>query len=90
MDKLLAYLNSLSPEAREGFAKRCETTVGYLRKACSVKQQLSEGMCLRIAVESGFVVKPEELRGDVDWQYLGQALINNAQAATQSIATQGA
>lgn len=90
MDKLRAYLNSLSPEDREAFAKRCGATVGYLRKAMSVGQQLGEGLCLRIGIESMGHVKPEDLRPDVDWQYMRTALANPAQAAIETVAPQGA
>ena len=90
MDKLLAYLNGLQPTEREDFARRCDTTVGYLRKACSVKQRLSDGMCLRISVESLGAVSPESLRPDVDWAYMRAALAQHpiahqpvAQAAGQ-------
>ena len=86
MDKLLIYLNSLSPEAREAFASRCGTTVGYLRKACSIKQTLSEGMCLRIGAESAGAVAPEDLRPDVDWKFLRVALANTVQPATENVA----
>lgn len=89
MDKLIAYLNRLSKEDQAAFALRCGTTVGYLRKACSIKQQLSEGMCIRIGAESGGEVQPEDLRPGVDWQYMRQALANTAQAATENVATQG-
>lgn len=89
MDKLLAYLNSLSDAEKADFVQRCGTTVGYIRKACSVKQQFSEGMCLRIGAESGGRVQPEDLRPGVDWQYLRAALANTAQPATESVA-QGA
>lgn len=86
MEKLLAYLNRLTPEDREAFAKRCETTAGYLRKACSVNQRLGEGLCLRIGAESGGEIKPEDLRPDVDWQYLRAALANLSQTATGTVA----
>lgn len=89
MDKLLGYINSLAAEDREAFARRCGTSVGYLRKAGSVKQQLSEGLCLRIYAESGGKVSLEDLRPGVDWQYLRAALANTNQPATETIA-QGA
>lgn len=92
MEKLLAYINSLPLGQREPFAARCETTVGYLRKACSIRQKLSEGMCLRIAAESHGVVSLQDLRPDVDWDRLrtalympelAPALTHQPQAATQ-------
>jgi DNA-binding transcriptional regulator YdaS (Cro superfamily) len=74
MEKLLAYLNGLSPDEQKAFAARCLTTVGYLRKAASVKQRLGDVLCLRIAVESGGFIKPEELAPNVDWDYLRNAI----------------
>ena len=87
MEKLLAYLNALQPADREGFAARCETTVGYLRKAVSTNQRLGDGLCLRIAAESAGAVRPEDLRPDVDWQYMRVALAGIAQAATETVAS---
>jgi DNA-binding transcriptional regulator YdaS (Cro superfamily) len=79
MDKLLAYLNSLDVEARAAFAERCQTSVGYLRKAGSIGQRLSEGLCLRLSAESGGALAPEDLRPDVDWPYMRRALADNSQ-----------
>ncbi|WP_167760118.1 hypothetical protein [Paraburkholderia pallida] len=47
MDKLLAYLNSLSPDAQRDFARRCGTTIGYLRKAISAGQKLGLELCIK-------------------------------------------
>lgn len=70
MEQLRAYLNSLPPPERDGFAARCGTTVGYLRKALSARQRLGEGLCIAIERESGGSVLLESLRPDVDWGYL--------------------
>lgn len=86
MEKLLAYLNSLPPDERDAFAKRCETTVGYLRKASSVNQKMGEGLCLRISAESGGAVKPSDLRPDVDWEYMSAALSSIAPPAVEPVA----
>jgi DNA-binding transcriptional regulator YdaS (Cro superfamily) len=72
MDRLLQYINHLDPDAREDFARRCGTTVGYLRKAISTGQRLSEILCIRIAVESGGELLCADLRPDVDWHYYRQ------------------
>lgn len=86
MDKLLAYLNTLAPGDREDYSKRCDTTVGYLRKACSVKQQLSEGLCMRLAGESQGAFRPEDLRPDLDWDYLRRVLHFAQQPTAQGVA----
>lgn len=70
MDTLRQYLNSLPPDKQVAFASACETTVGYLRKAISIKQQLGESLVINIDRESGGVVSCEDLRPDVDWAYL--------------------
>ena len=86
MDKLLAYLNSLQAAEREAFAARCGTTLGYLRKAISVKQPLSEGLCMRVAIESDGRVRPEDMRRDIDWDYMRMGLENSTQPATETVA----
>ncbi|WP_114968530.1 transcriptional regulator [Rhodoferax ferrireducens] len=86
MDKLLIYLNSLNHKDREAFAKRCGTTVGYLRKAISVNQRIGEVLCLRIGLESNGVIKPEDIRPDLDWEYLRTALSGTVHEAPTTIA----
>ncbi len=70
MEKLLTYLNGLDTVAQRQFAQRCETSVGYLRKACSTGQRLGEGMCIKIERESQRTVLCEHLRPDVDWAFI--------------------
>jgi DNA-binding transcriptional regulator YdaS (Cro superfamily) len=67
---LRKYLNSLDPEDQESYAKRCETTVGYLRKAISAKQRIAESTAILLERESGGAVPVESIRPDVDWGYL--------------------
>ncbi|WP_186079314.1 transcriptional regulator [Burkholderia gladioli] len=85
MDKLLALLNSLAPADQRGFAHRCGTTVGYLRKAISTGQQLGESLCINIDRESGGLVRCEDLAPSVDWAYLrsgaGAAIARQSEAA---------
>ncbi len=71
MDKLRAYLNSLSVAEQTEFAIRCGTTIGYLRKALAVKgARIGESLCIAIERESDGTVRCEDLRPDVDWAYL--------------------
>ena len=70
MDILRTYLNSLPVADQRSFAERCDTSLGYLRKAISVGQKLSEGLCINIERESAGAVPCESLRPDVDWAYL--------------------
>lgn len=74
MDELRAYLNSLSTADQAGFARRCGTSIGYLRKALSKRTALSEGLCINIERESRQRVRCESLRPiGVDWAYIRTA-----------------
>ncbi len=70
MESLRTYLNSLEPSEQERFAKRCGTSVGYLRKALSTKERFREGLSIALERESGGAVPVEDTRPDVDWAYL--------------------
>lgn len=70
MDKLRTYLNSMTPEKQEGFARRCGTSVGYLRKAISVGSQFDVQLCINIEVESAGRVRCDDLRPGVTWSKL--------------------
>ena len=70
MEKLLEYLNSMPVDEQREFCQRCETSIGYLRKAISLGQKIGESLCIRIERESQRKVVCEDLRPDVDWAYL--------------------
>lgn len=70
MDKLLKHLNSLNKADRSAFVAACETSEGYLRKAISTGQKIGERLCIAIDRESQGAVRCEDLRTDVDWEYL--------------------
>lgn len=70
MEELIKYLKTLNPDDKGDFCRRCGTTLGYIRKASSVKQRLGESLCINIERESGGAVKCEQLRPDVDWAYI--------------------
>lgn len=70
MHEILDYLRDLPTGDRAGFAERCGTTVGYLRKAVSAKQQLGVDLCIRLERESGGVLRCERLCPSLDWDYL--------------------
>lgn len=84
MEALREYLKGLpSVEEREAFAVRCGTTLGYLRKAISVEQQLSAELVIAIERESDGIVRCERLRPDIDWKSLRN---NRAPVRTSSAA----
>lgn len=70
MQTLRTFLNGLDSARQQAFAVECGTTIGYLRKACSINQRLGADLCIAIERESGGSVRCEELRPDVDWAYL--------------------
>lgn len=70
MQSLKAYLNSLEPRDQDKFARRCATSVGYLRKAISIEQRIGESLAINIERESGGLVRVEDIRPDVDWKFL--------------------
>ena len=70
MEKLRAFLNSMTTDEQASFASRCNTSIGYLRKGMSIGQLFGESLCINIERESGRKVRCEDLRPDVDWAYL--------------------
>lgn len=69
-ESLRTYLNSLDRESQEEYARRCDTSVGYLRKALSTKERIAESTAIALDRESGGAVPVEDVRPDVDWSYL--------------------
>jgi DNA-binding transcriptional regulator YdaS (Cro superfamily) len=78
MHEILEYLRGLALEERTGFAERCGTSVGYLRKAVSAKQQLGIEMCIRLDRESGGALRCERLYPSLDWDYLRAVALRGA------------
>ena len=66
MKELTQYLNSLTKHQQAEFARRCGTTVGYMRKACSAGELLREKVCSLAETHSAGVVKRIHLRPR-DW-----------------------
>ena len=73
MKILTSYLSTMPTVDQVAFAARCGQKLGYV-------------LCLRIAAESRGAIRPEDLRDDVDWDYLRAALAGPAQAATETVA----
>lgn len=70
METLRIYLNSLTSDEQAVFARKAETSIGFLRKAISVKQKLGEGICIRIEAATEGKVRAEDLRPDVPWHVI--------------------
>lgn len=71
MKTLLDYLNGMPVAAQESFAKRCRTTVGYLRQIGYGHRECQAAMAIDIERESGQVIVCEELcPSGVDWAYI--------------------
>lgn len=75
--KLLDYIKGLNKEQLEAFAAGCSTTVGQIKQVAYGRRVGAE---LAIAIDRNTAgqVSCEELRPDIDWQYLRQ---NPKQAA---------
>jgi len=72
MESLRKYLNSLHADEQAGFAVRCGTSIGYLRKALSKNQRFDVALAAALVRESRGAVRIEDLRPDVDWSVLRQ------------------
>lgn len=67
---LIDYINSIPEEDREAFAKRCGTSLGYLRQVAYGNRRCRESLAINVERESVRKVLCEELRPDVDWAFL--------------------
>lgn len=65
METLRAYLATLAPNDQSAYAKRCGTTIGYLRKALSTKPRLDGALVRRLDELSQGKVSRYDLRPDV-------------------------
>lgn len=65
MDELREYLTTLTPEQQAKYAVRAGTTIGYLRKALSLRQRFDAALARRLDEESAGAVPRHGLRPDV-------------------------
>jgi DNA-binding transcriptional regulator YdaS (Cro superfamily) len=68
--ELKTYLKNLTDSQRQKFADRCETSVGHLRNVAYDCKSCAEKLAIAIERETDGAVRCEDLRPDVDWQYL--------------------
>lgn len=83
MKTLRSYLNGLDRAEQAVYAKQCGTTVGYLRKACSVGQPLREKLCALLELHSHRAVTRQDLRPE-DWHVIWPELRSAADAEAAS------
>ena len=81
MEALRDYLNSLSVPEQTKFAERCGTTIGYLRKAISKKQELGIELVMEIEKNSKNGVRCEQMLPNVDFKYLHERRAKASSAA---------
>lgn len=79
MNKLLAYLNQLSPKERAIFCPDVGTTEGYIRKACSTRQKFGPMLCVAIERATAGTVTRRDLRPH-DWHLIWPELADGAGA----------
>lgn len=72
MESLRDYLNSLTREQQTQYAARCGTSVGYLRKAISMRHRIDGALARMLDVESNSIVRRADLRPDI-WPELKEA-----------------
>jgi hypothetical protein len=82
METLRAYLSTLPPSDQAEYAKRCGTTIGYLRKALSTKPRLDGALVRQLDEQSDGQVSRYDLRPDI----FGDAPVRRASAATGATA----
>lgn len=77
---LKTYFSTLDAEAREGFAKSCETTVGHIRNVIGGSRTASPALCVAIERESQGQVTRRDLK-PTDWHRLWPELSTAEQGA---------
>ena len=70
MDELRAFLNSISVQEQESFARKCGTSRMYLRKVVSNGKGLNHLTSIRLEVESSGAICAESVCPDFDWHLL--------------------
>jgi DNA-binding transcriptional regulator YdaS (Cro superfamily) len=80
--ELRSFLKSLSQSEQSRYAKRCGTTIGYLRKAMSAEQDFGDALVVALDRESSGAVRCERLRPDIDWAYLRGSSLSTTKRKT--------
>lgn len=67
--KLLDYIKHLTREQLEEFAEGCGSTVGQIKQVAYGRRASAE-LAIRIDIASQGKVSCEDIRDDIDWNYL--------------------
>ena len=67
---LKTFLKKIPAEGRDEFAGRCGTTWAFLRNVAYGQRRAGESLCINIERESFGSVRCEQLRPDVDWEFI--------------------
>jgi DNA-binding transcriptional regulator YdaS (Cro superfamily) len=70
MKTLLDFLNGLPVAEQRAFAKRCGTSIGYLRQIAYEHRKCPAELAINIERESVRIVICEELCPTADWAYV--------------------
>lgn len=65
METLRQYLATLTPADQATYAHRCGTTIGYLRKALSVRARFDGALVRKLNEHSAGAVSLSDLRPDI-------------------------
>lgn len=67
--KLLDYIKPLTKEQLESFATSCGSTVGQIKQVAYGRRASAE-LAIRIDMASSGQVSCEDIRDDINWEYL--------------------
>lgn len=69
-EKLKNYINNLSKDVRDSFAVSCGTSLGHLRHIAYGHRKCGESTAINIERKTGGAIVCEDLRPDVDWDFI--------------------
>lgn len=69
---LLDFINDQAPDNQVDFARRCGTTIGYMRLIAYGKRRCGESLAINIDRETGGTISMQTLRPDVEWGHVRQ------------------
>lgn len=67
---LKTFIKSMNASELDEFAKRCNTSAGQIKQVAGGFRRAGESLAINIERESKGRVLCEDLRPDVDWEYI--------------------